>query len=146
MAEMISMSSHGPESRSAAHQERLETMVTNLIEYAAHNAERPSTHAFAQEAREAFHDALKDLLKELNPAHIEEVVEHLEERLKRGQHDLVVEFLSNLAKLQHADFAQEFLRFQTVPLQAQDDDVLQREAPRIGHTVIAYYQAPSIDE
>lgn len=66
-------------------------------------AERP--RQFAEETREEIHQALTALKIE----RAQEIIDQLERALASGYHDLVHEFLSNVAKMRQSEFAQELL-------------------------------------
>jgi hypothetical protein len=135
MAEKISTTFASESFINDEHRDHIETRFAHLIEFVAHTVERPAGKEFADDTMDAFKSALSDLLKSLHISQVDAVVDHLELRLKKGQHDLVMEFLRNVSKLQHADFAQEFLSLQSVPVMVAADVPL-TDASRLGHTAV----------
>jgi hypothetical protein len=141
MAEKFSLPNTAKERRGDDGQESYQTRLTHLIDYAKHSMHRPETAERADEIHAAFRSALTELLKEMHVSQIDALISHLEERFVRGEHDMVVEFLANLSKLQHGDYAQEFLKLQavTVPVEdgaAQADNT---GVTRLGQAVIANF-------
>ncbi len=67
----------------------------------------------AERPRQLAEEIKEELLQTFQALRIErsqEIVEQLERALQAGYHDLVQEFLANVAKMRHAEFAQELLQ------------------------------------
>ncbi len=138
MAEKFSTTPDEIEPLPENEQENRETRIAHLIEYSRHNMHRLANPEYAQDIHEIFQEVLAQLFKDLHVTEIEAFTEHIMERLKRGEHDLIAEFLANLSKLQYEDFAQEFLKLQAVPVAVIDDQLSQGTA-KLGHAAVSSY-------
>lgn len=109
----------------------------DLLEFVAYSANRPETIDRKSEVMLAFESVFAELLKTLHVVEVENIIDHISKRIAKGQHDAVSEFLRSLSKLQHEDFAQEFLKLATTFMAGQDsDDNTDQDVVRLGRAVV----------